>query len=40
MKAGRIRTLRGQVDVTGGVGRKSLITADGLINYGLRIHRF
>jgi len=40
MKAGRIRTLRGQIEVTGGgVARKSLIVADGLINYGLKVTR-
>jgi len=37
----RIRTLRGQIEVTGGgVARKNLITADGLINYGLQIETF
>jgi len=42
MKAGRIRTLRGQIEVAGGAttGRKNLIVADGLINYGLRIKSF
>jgi hypothetical protein len=42
MKAGRIRTLRGQIEVSGGTGtgRKSLIAADGLINMGLKIERF
>ena len=40
MKFGKIRTLRGQISVTGGVGRKNLILSDGLINYGLRITRF
>ena len=41
MKSGRIRTLRGQIEVTGGgVARKSLITEDGLINMGLKIERF
>tara|TARA_R110000803_G_C11935369_1_gene315902 strand:- start:609 stop:1031 length:423 start_codon:yes stop_codon:yes gene_type:complete len=41
MKAGRLRTLRGQIEVTGGgVGKKSLIAADGLINYGLKIEKF
>jgi hypothetical protein len=37
----RIRTLRGQIEVTGGgVARKNLIAADGLINYGLQIESF
>lgn len=41
MKAGRVRTLRGTIEVTGGgVARKSLVVADGLINYGMRIRRF
>jgi len=41
MKAGRVRTLRGQIEVIGGgVGRKSLVVADGLINYGMRIRKF
>jgi len=41
MKAGRVRTLRGQIDVTGGgVARKSLVVADGLINIGMRISKF
>ena len=41
MKYGRLRTMRGQIEVVGGgVGRKSLITADGLINYGLKIEKF
>jgi len=41
MKYGRLRTLRGQLEVVGGgVGKKSLIAADGLINYGLKIERF
>ena len=41
MKAGRIRTLRGQLEVTGGgVARRNLIAADGLINYGLKITKF
>ena len=40
MKFGKLRTLRGQISVTGGVGRLNLIAADGLINYGLRITRF
>ena len=41
MKFGKLRTLRGQLEVTGGgVGKKSLIAADGLINYGLKIEKF
>jgi len=41
MKFGKLRTLRGQVEVTGGgVGRKNLIVADGLVNYGLKIISF
>lgn len=42
MKRTRVRTLRGQIEVAGGatVGRKSLVLADGLINYGLKITRF
>ena len=41
MKFGRLRTLRGQIEVTGGgVARKNIITSDGLINYGLRIKSF
>jgi len=40
MKFGKIRTLRGQVDVVGGVARKNIIIADGLINYGMKINRF
>tara|TARA_R110000823_G_scaffold285892_1_gene404300 strand:+ start:872 stop:1294 length:423 start_codon:yes stop_codon:yes gene_type:complete len=41
MKYGKLRTLRGQIEVTGGgVGKKSLIAADGLINYGLQIEEF
>lgn len=39
MKLGRTRTLRGQIEVPSGstVGRLSLVAADGLINYGLKI---
>lgn len=39
MKLGRIRTLRGQIEVPAGGtdGKLSLVAADGLINYGLRI---
>jgi len=41
MKAGRIRTLRGQIEAVGaGVGKKQLILSDGLINYGLKITKF
>lgn len=42
MKAKRIRTLRGQINVAGGAttGRKSLVVADGLINYGMKINKF
>jgi hypothetical protein len=41
MKFGRIRTLRGQIEVTGGgVARENLIASDGLINFGLVIKRF
>ena len=40
MKFGKIRTLRGQITVTGGVGRKNIILSDGLINYGLKIISF
>jgi hypothetical protein len=42
MRTTRRRTLRGQIEVAGGatVGRKNLILADGLINYGLKITKF
>jgi len=41
MKAGKIRTLRGQIEAVGaGVGKKQLILSDGLINYGLKITKF
>jgi hypothetical protein len=40
MKLGRLRTLRGQLDVVLGAGKVNLVIADGLINYGLRILRF
>lgn len=40
MKFGRIRTLRGQVTVVGGLARKNIILADGLVNYGLKINSF
>ena len=40
MKNTRLRTLRGQIEVTGGNGRKNLVVADGLINMGLIVKRF
>jgi len=40
MKNTRIRTLRGQVVVTGSVARKNIIVSDGLINVGLIVNRF
>ena len=41
MKFGKLRTLRGQIEVTGGgVARKNIIASDGLINFGLRIKSF
>lgn len=40
MKLGRLRTLRGQITVSGGIAKTNLVVADGLINYGLRITRF
>jgi hypothetical protein len=41
MKSGRLRTLRGQVEVIGGgVARKNLVAADGLVNMGLKIEKF
>jgi len=42
MKAKRLRTLRGQISVAGGetTGRKSLVVADGLINFGMKINKF
>ena len=40
MKFGKLRTLRGQIEVIGGVGRKNMIVADGLVNYGLLIKSF
>jgi len=40
MKMGRFRTLRGQVEVVGGVARKNIVASDGLINYGLKVSRF
>jgi len=41
MKTTRVRTLRGQIEVTGaGVAKKNLIVSDGLINVGLIVNRF
>jgi len=40
MKFGKLRTLRGQIVVSGGTGKRSIITSDGLINYGLKIESF
>jgi len=40
MKYGKLRTLRGQITVVGGVARKNIIISDGLVNYGLRIKTF
>lgn len=40
MKFGRLRTIRGEIDVVGGQGKKNIILADGLINYGLKIMKF
>jgi len=40
MKFGRLRTLRGQLTVVGGVARKNVIVADGLVNYGLKILKY
>ena len=40
MKYGRLRTLRGQITVAGGVGRKNVIVSDGLVNLGLKISKF
>ena len=40
MKLGKLRTLRGQITVTGGVGRLNLIASDGLVNLGLKINSF
>ena len=41
MKLGKLRTLRGTIEVVGGgVGKANLIAADGLVNYGLKINRF
>mgnify|MGYP003646205447 FL=1 len=41
MKFGKLRTLRGQIEVNaGGAAKRQLITADGLVNYGLKITKF
>ena len=41
MKLGKLRTLRGQITVTGGgVAKVNLVAADGLVNYGLKILSF
>ena len=40
MKRFRTRTLRGQIEVTGGVGRKNIIVSDGLINWGIKVKKF
>ena len=41
MKLGKLRTLRGQIEViAGGAAKRQLITADGLVNYGLKITKF
>ena len=40
MKLGKLRTLRGQIEVTGNLAKKNLIVADGLVNYGLKILSF
>lgn len=40
MKFGKLRTLRGEIEVTGGAGKENLVAADGLINYGLKILSF
>ena len=41
MKLGKLRTLRGEIRVTGGgVAKLNLIAADGLVNYGLKILSF
>jgi len=40
MKFGKLRTLRGQVEVTGAVARKNIIVSDGLVNLGLKIISF
>lgn len=40
MKSMGLRTMRGQITVTGGVGKKSLLLEDGLINQGYRVTAF
>ena len=40
MKYGKLRTLRGQITVAGGVARKNIIVSDGLVNFGLKINKF
>jgi hypothetical protein len=40
MKYGKLRTLRGQLTVAGGVARKNIIASDGLVNLGLKIKSF
>ena len=40
MKYGKLRTLRGQITVVGGVARKNIIVSDGLVNLGLKINKF
>ena len=41
MKLGKLRTLRGEIKVTGGgVAKLNLIASDGLVNYGLKILSF
>lgn len=40
MKRTRVRTLRGQIKVTGGTGKQQLIVDDGLINRGYKVIGF
>ena len=41
MKRFKTRTLRGQIEVTGGgVARKNLVVSDGLINWGIKVKKF
>ena len=40
MKFGKLRTLRGEIEVLGTSGKKNLVVADGLVNYGLKILSF
>ena len=40
MKYGKLRTLRGQITVAGGTGRKNIIVSDGLVNHGLIVRSF